>query len=196
MHVCNPLKSECIITDLFKYRLTTGLVIICDDLSILLFLAADRIKKGFVCFYLLQVFCLEHRTYKSHNCPKAEQKSRTVVLCSLCSMSMERVGVMEEEMILKQHARSGDCKPSNRKKPKCPVKRCKQVLTFSNTTTCKICSQKMCLSHRFPSDHACNKPAETSLGSKFLLALDKRSAKECGQEKICAPPAAPSVKAF
>ncbi|RWR84377.1 zinc finger protein [Cinnamomum micranthum f. kanehirae] len=151
----------------------------------------------FKCDACTQVFCLEHRSYKSHNCPKAEQKSRTVVVCSLCSMSMERVGVMEEEeVILEQHVRSGDCNPSNKKKPRCPVKRCKQVLTFSNTTTCKICSQKVCLSHRFPSDHACNKPAGASLGSKFLLALDKRSAKECGQEKIRAPPGAPSVKAF
>ncbi|XXG80487.1 hypothetical protein AAC387_Pa09g1339 [Persea americana] len=35
-----------------------------------------------------------------------------------------------------------------------------------------------------------------SLGSKFLLALDKRSTKECGQERIRASPGSPSVKAF
>ncbi|KAJ8647246.1 hypothetical protein MRB53_000269 [Persea americana] len=76
-------------------------------------------------------------------------------------MSMERVGVMEEEeVILEQHVRSGDCNPSNKKKPRCPVKRCKQVLTFSNTTTCKICTQKVCLSHRFPSDHPATKLQE------------------------------------
>ncbi|XXG80489.1 hypothetical protein AAC387_Pa09g1341 [Persea americana] len=43
---------------------------------------------------------------------------------------------------------------------------------------------------------SCNKTAGASLGSKFLLALDKRSTKECGQERIRASPGSPSVKAF
>nr|DAD39121.1 TPA_asm: hypothetical protein HUJ06_013444 [Nelumbo nucifera] len=75
----------------------------------------------------------------------------------------------------------GDCDPSKNRKPKCPVMRCKQILTFSNTNTCKICNQKVCLKHRFPADHACKQAASFlaathSRGSppnpiKFLVAL-------------------------
>ncbi|XP_077216477.1 zinc finger (AN1-like) family protein [Tasmannia lanceolata] len=146
----------------------------------------------FKCDGCRKVFCLDHRSYKSHDCPKSEHKNRTVVLCNLCSMSIEREGEDEEKVILERHAMSGDCDPSKKQKPKCPVKRCKEVLTFSNTNTCKVCLQKVCLKHRFPTDHSCNPKAS----SKFLIALAARSRKECGgANRLSSPPPPPSVKA-
>ncbi|XP_058112122.1 zinc finger AN1 domain-containing stress-associated protein 12 [Magnolia sinica] len=149
----------------------------------------------FNCDACLMVYCVEHRSYKSHDCPKAERQSRTVVVCSSCSMSIERDGSKDDKIILEQHQQSGNCNPSNKKKPTCPVKRCKQVLTFSNTAACKICHQKVCLKHRFPSDHACNNP-DASTRSKLLTALAARSNKTCGQEKHMSSPPPPSVKAY
>lgn len=109
----------------------------------------------FTCDGCHKVFCLEHRTYKAHSCHKSEHNNRMVVVCEVCSMSIEKKVGDQSNDILEKHQNSGDCDPSKKQKHKCPVKRCKEQLTFSNTSTCKNCSLKVCLKHRFPSDHAC-----------------------------------------
>ncbi|KAI5571815.1 hypothetical protein POPTR_011G138500v4 [Populus trichocarpa] len=115
----------------------------------------------FNCNGCRKVFCLEHRSYKSHECPKSDHKSRKVVVCETCSASIETTGCNEdaEKVVLLKHEKSGDCDPrkKKKKKPTCAVKRCKEILTFSNTCTCKTCQLKVCLKHRFPADHACKK---------------------------------------
>ncbi|KAF8399331.1 hypothetical protein HHK36_015196 [Tetracentron sinense] len=149
----------------------------------------------FKCDGCRKVFCLDHRSYKSHECPKPDHNSRKVVVCHICSTSMEITGIDEEaeKVILERHDKSGDCDPSKKKKPVCPVKRCKQILTFSNTNTCKICQQKVCLKHRFPTDHACKRssssPIATGGGSinKFMLAFASRNAKDCSKATIRSP---------
>ncbi|XP_068641004.1 zinc finger AN1 domain-containing stress-associated protein 12 [Aristolochia californica] len=150
----------------------------------------------FRCDGCQKVFCLEHRSYKSHECTKANPNDRTVVVCEICSVSVERQGNEKDEIILERHAKSGDCDPSKKKKPVCPVKRCKQVLTFSNSITCKDCHIKVCLRHRFPSDHGCNKHVASGSGSKFLIALAARSGKHCGTEKRLLPSPSRPTKAF
>ncbi|KAK7271709.1 hypothetical protein RJT34_27830 [Clitoria ternatea] len=162
----------------------------------------------FTCQGCKLVFCLEHRSYKSHECPKSDHNSRKVVVCETCSMSIETTGHVgqNEEAILERHHKSGNCDPSKKKKPTCPVKRCKEVLTFSNTSTCKTCHLKVCLKHRFPAVHACSRGASASSSSvanrqwnnKFLAALTSRSEQDCA--KHAAPrstsPSTPSVKAY
>jgi len=125
-----------------------------------------------------QVFCLEHRSYKSHSCPKSDHNSRKVVVCEACSMSIETTGNVgqDKKAILQKHLKSGICDPTKKKKPTCPVKRCKEVLTFSNTSTCKTCHIKVCLKHRFPADHACSRGASASVANglwnnRFLAAF-------------------------
>lgn len=153
----------------------------------------------------MQVFCLEHRSYKSHACPKSDYNSRKVVVCETCSMSIETTG-QDEEAILKRHHNSGNCDPSKKKKPICPVKRCKEVLTFSNTSTCKTCHIKVCLKHRFPADHACSRGASPSSSSvvanarwndRFMAALASRKGQDCAKKaSSTSPPSTPSVKAY
>jgi hypothetical protein len=102
-------------------------------------------------------------------------------------MSIEvtgRDGEGEKEM-LERHERSGNCDPKKKKKPTCPVRRCKEKLTFSNTSTCKTCQQKVCLKHRFPAEHACGQAqAQACKGSwndKFLAALASRNGTDCSK---------------
>ncbi|KEH24928.1 zinc finger AN1 domain-containing stress-associated protein 12 [Medicago truncatula] len=164
----------------------------------------------FTCDGCKQVFCVEHRSYKSHECPKPDHNSRKVVVCEECSMSMEIRGNMgeNEEAILKKHRSSGKCDPSKKKKPTCPVKRCKEILTFSNTSTCKTCHIKVCLKHRFSADHACSKGDSSSLtttagngrwNNRFMAALASRNGQDCGKKSgsrsTTSPPSNPSVKA-
>uniref|UniRef100_A0A803N7V0 AN1-type domain-containing protein n=1 Tax=Chenopodium quinoa TaxID=63459 RepID=A0A803N7V0_CHEQI len=103
----------------------------------------------FGCNRCQKVFCVEHRTYMSHDCPKSDDKSR-------------------------------------KKKPRCPVRRCKENLTFSNATVCKCCNIKVCLKHRLPADHACRRGNSAvsdngGLGNKFLAAFAARDGKDCAK---------------
>jgi hypothetical protein len=43
----------------------------------------------FVCDACEQVYCLEHRSYASHQCPKASGKDATVILCPLCARAVK-----------------------------------------------------------------------------------------------------------
>lgn len=140
----------------------------------------------------MQVFCLEHRTHKSHECPKSESNSRKVVVCGICSTSIESTGRDEEEekAMLERHDKSGECDPSKKKKPICPVRRCRAVLTFSNTSTCKTCQHNFCLKHRFPTEHACKQMSSSPAAvankerwsDKLLAALGARAEKACANE--------------
>ncbi|XP_057463905.1 zinc finger AN1 domain-containing stress-associated protein 12-like [Actinidia eriantha] len=160
----------------------------------------------FKCDSCLKVFCLDHRLHKSHDCPKSDHNSRKVVVCEICSTSIETTGRDgdDEEAILERHEKSGDCDPKKKKKPTCPVRRCREILTFSNTSTCKTCKIKVCLKHRFFADHGCDgrrsSVAPARDGSKFLAALASRSVDGCAKEgrggSSASPRSTPSVKAF
>ncbi|CAN6572146.1 unnamed protein product [Malus baccata var. baccata] len=165
----------------------------------------------FQCDGCHKVFCVEHRSYKSHECPKSDHNSRKVVVCEICSTSIEttgRDGEQDQKLLLEKHAKSGNCDPRKKKKPTCPVRRCKEILTFSNTSTCKTCQIKVCLKHRFPADHVCQKQtaAQPSLvgkpvswNDKFMAAFASREGKECGKsarDSKSSASTAPSVRAY
>ncbi|KAI4320664.1 hypothetical protein MLD38_034119 [Melastoma candidum] len=150
----------------------------------------------FTCDGCLSSYCLEHRSYDRHDCPKPGRQSRRVAVCEACSASIETTG-QDEVAALARHGRSGECDPSRRKKSVCPVRRCREPLTFSNTSKCKTCGVKVCLRHRFPADHTCKGRGGNAgalaggvetrgWNEKFLAALDARSrsgAKDCGKEE-------------
>ncbi|KAA0053705.1 hypothetical protein IC582_008838 [Cucumis melo] len=165
----------------------------------------------FTCDGCQKVFCSEHRGFKSHDCPESDRNSRKVVVCEICSTSIETTGKDggDETKILERHHESGDCDPSKKKKPTCAVKRCREILTFSNTCVCKTCRLKVCLKHRFPAEHGCGRPSSTAgavadkgrWNEKFMAALGLRSGEDCGKRERPrtgakgSSPTAPSVKA-
>jgi hypothetical protein len=107
----------------------------------------------------------------------------------------------DEKLILEKHQKSEQCDPAKKKKPRCPVKRCREILSLSNSNTCKNCELTVCVRHRFPADHAC-KPlanvAQPRNNARFLLALARRSSNDCAKDgggRKTSPPGTPSVKA-
>ncbi|CAK9148698.1 unnamed protein product [Ilex paraguariensis] len=165
----------------------------------------------FNCDACRRVFCVEHRSYKSHECPKSDYNSRKVLVCEICSMSIETTGHdrEDEKLMLEKHENSGDCDPKKKKKPTCPVRRCREILTFSNTCTCKVCQIKVCLKHRFPADHPCGKNISSSsvvkisreqANNRFLVALASRNGNDCGKKgrggSASSPPSTPTVRAY
>jgi predicted nucleic acid binding AN1-type Zn finger protein len=128
-----------------------------------------------------KVFCAEHRTYIDHGCARAADQGRTVVVCEACGDAIERTaagaGAATDAEILEAHARSRrGCDPARKRKPRCPARRCRETLTFSNTSVCKGCGQKLCLKHRFPADHECATRASPA------GAAAARRAGDCGRD--------------
>lgn len=142
----------------------------------------------FECDGCKKVFCLEHRTYKAHSCANENHKDVRVLICTVCKKSVRAVFGESSEVTMKKHSQSSSCDPSSVvRKPKCPVRGCKELLTFSNKYSCDSCRKVVCLRHRFPSEHACGiktkEPARTAAASNFLTAFVARiTGTDCGIE--------------
>ena len=127
----------------------------------------------------MQVYCLEHRGYIKHQCPKADKKDVTVVVCPLCAKGVRLVPDQDANITWENHVNT-DCDPSNydkvTKKKKCPVPGCREILGFSNTIKCRDCNVDHCLKHRFGPDHKCPGPRkmETSFSFRNLLNVSKK----------------------
>ncbi|OVA19394.1 zinc finger protein [Macleaya cordata] len=134
----------------------------------------------FTCDRCNQVFCLQHRSFVKHHCPNANKQDVTVVICPLCAKGVRLVPEEDPNITWESHVDT-ECDPSNyekaTKKKKCPVPRCKEILTFSNTIKCRDCTIDHCLKHRFGPDHNCAGPKKPDSGFPFI-DLFKRSQKE------------------
>ncbi|KAK9699447.1 hypothetical protein RND81_08G173800 [Saponaria officinalis] len=143
----------------------------------------------FHCDRCRQTFCIEHRTYKSHDCTRPDDKNRKVHVCNRCSTSIETTGYFRanEQAIIDKHLSSKECDPAKKNKSRCPARRCKEKLTFSNNVVCKFCNVKFCLNHRFPASHACNRGgvslanAASVDGGLSALSLGSRNGNDCAK---------------
>lgn len=130
---------------------------------------------------LLQVYCLDHRSYSKHQCPKANKNDVTVVICPLCTKGV-RLNPEEDPNVTWESHVNIDCDPSNyeqaTKKRKCPVPRCREMLTFSNRIKCRDCNIEHCLKHRFGPDHSCPGPKEPEPSFQFMGFLNKSRKEE------------------
>lgn len=114
----------------------------------------------FSCDCCAGVFCLDHRSYDAHECPRAGVKDRRVLQCPLCQATVRWTAEQDVNAVWEAHVASGQCqkesnKPKKPKKKRCAAAGCREVLLASNTVTCGKCHQDVCLRHRFEGDHAC-----------------------------------------
>ncbi|GLJ21688.1 hypothetical protein SUGI_0404090 [Cryptomeria japonica] len=132
----------------------------------------------FACDRCHQVFCLEHRTYSKHHCPNANEHDITVLVCPMCAKGVRLVPNEDPNVTWETHMRT-DCDPANydkaMKKPRCPVRGCKENLTFSNKFKCRDCGQEVCLKHRFGPDHKCPGPKKVDANFSFYGMFGKNS---------------------
>ncbi|GAQ82251.1 hypothetical protein KFL_001050150 [Klebsormidium nitens] len=135
----------------------------------------------FKCDGCSKVFCLEHRLYGAHSCPKAGAGDASVLLCPICAKAVRIIPGEDSNVTWDRHASSAGCDPANyakaKRKPRCPVVGCREQLTFSNKVQCKECQQVVCLRHRFGPEHLCpGKPTAaktaTAYGKKFLQSFN------------------------
>ncbi|KAI3865189.1 hypothetical protein MKX03_005829 [Papaver bracteatum] len=130
----------------------------------------------FTCDRCNQVYCLEHRSFIKHQCPNANKQDVTVVICPLCAKGVRLIPDEDPNITWETHVNT-ECDPSNyekaTKKKKCPVPRCKENLTFSNTIKCRDCTVEHCLKHRFGPDHQCPGPKKPASGFPFVNLLNR-----------------------
>eukprot|EP00210_Caulerpa_lentillifera_P006873 g6570.t1 len=112
----------------------------------------------FRCDCCHKTFCLEHRTYESHNCQKCGTKQTETIVCPLCARGIRLTPGQDPNVAFEAHQRTG-CDTRNyarvHKKPICPVEGCKVKLNSVNKIECKECGITVCLQHRLPTDHNC-----------------------------------------
>lgn len=128
-----------------------------------------------------------------HSCPKGDREDVTVVICPLCAKGV-RLNPNEDPNITWEKHVNTDCDPSNyekaTKKKKCPVPRCKEQLTFSNTIKCRDCNVDHCLKHRFGPDHTCPGPRKPE--PSFLSFMSGGSSSSKKEAKTTRPNNKPS----
>eukprot|EP00644_Phytophthora_capsici_P003110 jgi/Phyca11/103174/e_gw1.7.386.1 len=123
----------------------------------------------FTCDCCSGVFCLEHRSYDTHECPKAGSHDRRVVQCPVCKQMIRWTAEQDVNVVWEEHVRIGQCtreklQKMQQKKPKkkrCAADGCREVLLTSNQFHCNKCAQDVCLKHRFEADHACESKRQT-----------------------------------
>ncbi|XP_023517220.1 zinc finger AN1 and C2H2 domain-containing stress-associated protein 11-like [Cucurbita pepo subsp. pepo] len=145
----------------------------------------------FTCDCCHQVFCLEHRSYNRHSCPKTDRRDVTVVICPLCAKGVRLIPDQDPNITWEIHVNT-ECDPSNydkvTKKKKCPVPGCRELLTFSNTIKCRDCLVDHCLKHRFGPDHKCSGPKKPEpAGFPFVGLLSRGRKEEKGPKKALPP---------
>lgn len=142
------------------------------------------------------MYCLEHRSYKQHQCPHGDNQGVTVVICPLCAKGVRLVPDEDPNITWESHVNTV-CDPKNyekvTKKRKCPVVGCKEVLVFSNTVNCKDCNVDHCLKHRFGPDHKCPGPPKSNTGFPFMGLLTSSSRKEVRRPSQAPVQATPSA---
>jgi len=116
----------------------------------------------FTCDCCDGTFCLDHRSYRTHECPKAAELDSVAIKCPLCSQAFKLGAGEDANVAWERHSRDG-CDPDGRKarvkKPRCDVKGCREKLVFSNRYDCTSCGQAVCLQHRFADAHKCREVA-------------------------------------
>ncbi|CAD7696046.1 unnamed protein product [Ostreobium quekettii] len=115
----------------------------------------------FKCSGCGDTFCLDHRTFESHACPRTlDAADATVVVCPLCAKAIKLAPGRSGDQAFDEHTRSGACDPSNysrvHRKKSCPVRGCREKLTTLSRYQCKRCGLEVCMSHRLPGDHGCD----------------------------------------
>lgn len=62
-----------------------------------------------------------------------------MIVCPLCDTSIPWAPGADEQLLFEQHMTSGNCIPKPAQKPRCPVKGCREKLTFSKLdSVCQV----------------------------------------------------------
>ncbi|XP_046394675.1 AN1-type zinc finger protein 2A-like [Ischnura elegans] len=146
------------------------------------------------------VFCHEHFSYRSHECPSAYQKDVQVPVCPLCNVPVPFKRGQLPDIAVGAHI-DNDCQSDpacSRRKVftnRCNVKNCKQKELVP--VQCRDCKLNYCLKHRHPQDHQCKppqgKPPGKAAGEAALARIAKASSSSSSRNSAPRAPPPPSA---
>ena len=110
------------------------------------------------CKYCSKVYCADHSSIETHNCPAYEKQYKKVYICPLCNKTVNINQNLTVEQNFSIHE-ALDCKQDYVQNlpdhPICGGLKCRIKLTELNSYQCQKCRHKVCLKHRMPEDHKC-----------------------------------------
>ncbi|KAF8798971.1 hypothetical protein BYT27DRAFT_7202708 [Phlegmacium glaucopus] len=125
----------------------------------------------FKCHHCELSFCQEHFKVDDHKCPKYDESkhNRVAPNCPLCNIPVAvRPGQdpnIRMDMHLEKECSVMTGKVKSKSTPVCARGNCKKVL-FS-PIRCDKCKAQFCAAHRFPQDHNCSTPAQSSSAARL-----------------------------
>ena len=137
----------------------------------------------FSCDTCKNYYCLDHRTYQSHECIGGISKDMTSLDCPICHKSIKYNRSQDINILWNKHYLN-ECQTNVsdngqiKKTKRCLEPSCKTILGPSNTFKCPKCLLDICLSHRLPEDHHCvsltrNKPQQLALKKKEVISISQ-----------------------
>jgi predicted nucleic acid binding AN1-type Zn finger protein len=143
----------------------------------------------FVCDVCKGHYCLDHRTYASHNCIGGSNKDMTSIGCPICgetikfsqSQNIDELWTIHFENECSQTAKQ------TKKVDKCVSSSCQVRLGPSNRFQCPKCNELVCLSHRRPEDHHCRLVMQGSSVKKSKVRTSSSIPKNVNADKVTNP---------
>lgn len=121
----------------------------------------------FKCEFCGHLYCVEHFRPRDHACTSPGEKAlnKLAAICPLCDSVLKYTEADDLEGVMSEHQKTELClykrEHKDAPRPRCPVKGCREILTFSNRLECKKCGNMVCLKHRAPQDHVCERKKST-----------------------------------
>eukprot|EP00933_Yihiella_yeosuensis_P012505 TRINITY_DN12123_c0_g1_i3.p1 TRINITY_DN12123_c0_g1~~TRINITY_DN12123_c0_g1_i3.p1 ORF type:complete len:256 (+),score=46.69 TRINITY_DN12123_c0_g1_i3:66-833(+) len=125
----------------------------------------------FDCPFCKASFCQFHKDPSEHDCQKVPDK--VGIQASFCPSCQEtlRWHPMESTEAEALEIHKSSCKGLPPKRSRCPAAGCDVVLGLTNAVTCKVCKQKVCMTHRFEDSHPCHAQEVKSEGSSATASM-------------------------
>jgi len=142
----------------------------------------------FTCDLCKNIYCLDHREYKQHNCSQIHMRKDAVVpVCPACHQICVLKKGEDPQERLSAHLLAG-CPDEaktviQQKKTTCSFRNCHggELLPV----VCNDCHMNFCLKHRFPTAHKCKGPATTSVNTcKQQAATENTSDQPSGRRRM------------
>uniref|UniRef100_A0A0G4I3N0 AN1-type domain-containing protein n=1 Tax=Chromera velia CCMP2878 TaxID=1169474 RepID=A0A0G4I3N0_9ALVE len=154
----------------------------------------------FTCTACARKFCIAHFKPEAHGCPSTGSNDKRAFSCPLCLETIAYYANDDIEMVFNQHSQT-TCKPhlysarDAARKQVCPVPRCREKLTVVNSYVCKKCRTKVCVKHRFESDHDCQPPPSMASQALSWLMPSSSSSSSSASAKAKAKPSGTAASA-
>ena len=114
----------------------------------------------FTCTGCKKPYCLSHARPAAHGCPSPAQHDHTVFVCPLCKRGVTIVPDEDINATFSRHEATPECRGGRgeKKKRRCALQGCRELLGVTNNFTCKVCRLDFCVAHRLDLAHKCAGP--------------------------------------